>query len=70
MGSFQVLSRELIIPLVLKGISKGQGGTRSSGWGLLKRAVIFGDAFDIVHMFIYTSTLDIDSRLVYSDFDE
>jgi len=70
MGSFQVLSRELIIPLVLKGISKGQGGTRSSGWGLLKRAVIFGDASDIVHMFIYTSTLDIDSRLVYSDFDE
>jgi len=38
--------------------------------GALERAVIFGDASDIVHMFIYTSTLDIDSRLAYSDFNE
>jgi hypothetical protein len=30
--SFQVLSREFIIALVLKGASKEQGGTRSSGW--------------------------------------
>ena len=31
---------------------------------------MFGDASDIVYMCIYTSTLDIDTRLVYSDSNE